>query len=166
MSSNTASQTKACASWEACFAVSFTDSVNSNMVIPHERATAERPATAIKRTLVDGDDVRVRVAPDYARRQRYSTAEPHNFATKTPRCKRDVDQRGVYRMPCTACGTGYAPRADPTLFPSLFHTSNVAVQRRAAFGASVATVCWATCEAQGLIFTSLGPIVRSATSVS
>ena len=44
--------------------------------------------------------------------------------------------------------------------------ANVAGQRRAAFGASVATVCWATCTDQGLILTSLGPIARSATSVS
>ena len=43
---------------------------------------------------------------------------------------------------------------------------NVAVQRRAAFGASVATACWATCEDQGRIFTNFGPITRSATSVS
>ena len=43
---------------------------------------------------------------------------------------------------------------------------NVTVQRRAVFRASVATVCWATCADQGLILTSLGPIARSATSVS
>ena len=48
---------KVCMTLIACSAVILTDSVNSNMVIPHERATAEAPATAIRRTLVGGYEV-------------------------------------------------------------------------------------------------------------
>ena len=62
---------------------------------------------------------------------------------------------------------GVMPECDvPVQLGAGLWMPNVAVQRRAAFGASVATACWATCEDQGLIFTSLGPITRSATSVS
>ncbi len=46
--------TKICMILMTCAAVIFTDSVNSNMGFLHERASAERPAPAIRRTLVGG----------------------------------------------------------------------------------------------------------------
>ena len=49
--------TKTLPSLMSCFMVTFTDSVNSNMGFLHERATAEAPATAVRRTLVDGYEV-------------------------------------------------------------------------------------------------------------
>ena len=54
------------------------------------------------------------------------------------------------------------------IFPRL-QRPNAWVQRRAeraARGPSAGTRCWATFADQGLILTSLGPIARSATSVS
>jgi hypothetical protein len=56
--------TNALQSAMSCFPVIFTDSTseNLNMVVPHAKATAEAPATAIKRTLVGGYEVFARFA--------------------------------------------------------------------------------------------------------
>ena len=52
-------QNMALPSQVTCLAVRLTDSAseNLNMVVPHAKATAEAPATAIKRTLVGGYEV-------------------------------------------------------------------------------------------------------------
>ena len=48
---------KICMILMTCAMVILTDSVNSNMVILHERASAERPAPAVVRTLVSRNEV-------------------------------------------------------------------------------------------------------------